>query len=106
MSGKNNPNVHADDVVELNRQQLAPPPRYSVILHNDDFTPMDFVIDVLTRFFNMQFEQATEIMLKVHYEGRAICGTYTADIAETKVQQVSSYAKEHQHPLLCSMDRA
>jgi len=106
MSGSNNPNVHNDDIAELTRQRLAPPPMYKVILHNDDFTPMDFVIDVLARFFNMQYERATEVMLKVHYEGSAVCGVYTAEIAETKVQQVSQYAKEHQHPLLCTMERA
>ncbi|MGI5308950.1 ATP-dependent Clp protease adapter ClpS [Rheinheimera sp. WS51] len=91
---------------ELTRQQLEPPPMYRVVLHNDDYTPMDFVIDVLSRFFNLQYEQATEIMLKVHHEGKGICGTFTAEIAETKVQQVMQYAKEHQHPLLCTMERA
>lgn len=91
---------------ELTRQRVEPPPMYKVVLHNDDYTPMDFVIDVLTRFFNLQYEKASEIMLKVHYEGKAVCGVFTAEIAETKVQQVSSYAKEHEHPLLCTMERA
>jgi ATP-dependent Clp protease adaptor protein ClpS len=106
MSGKQNSNVHFEDIAELTRQRLAAPPMYKVILHNDDYTPMDFVIDVLSRFFNMQYERATEIMLKVHYEGSAVCGVFTAEIAETKVQQVMIYAKEHQHPLLCTMERA
>ena len=79
---------------------------YRVVLHNDDYTPMDFVIDVLTRFFNMQYEKASEIMLQVHNEGMAVCGVFTAEVAETKVQQVSIYAKEHEHPLLCTMERA
>jgi ATP-dependent Clp protease adaptor protein ClpS len=78
---------------------------YKVVLHNDDYTPMDFVIDVLTRFFNMQYEKASEVMLQVHYEGKAVCGVFTAGIAETKVQQVSEYAREHEHPLLCTMER-
>mgnify|MGYP004701257597 CR=1 FL=1 len=95
-----------DGLAELVRQQVEPPPMYKVVLHNDDYTPMDFVIDVLTRFFNLQYEKASEIMLKVHYEGKAVCGVFTAEIAETKVQQVSTYAKEHQHPLLCTMERA
>ncbi len=95
-----------EGLAELTRQRVEPPPMYKVILHNDDYTPMDFVIDVLTRFFNLQYEKASEIMLKVHYEGKAICGVFTAEIAETKVQQVSSYAKEHEHPLLCTMERA
>ncbi|WP_019676584.1 ATP-dependent Clp protease adapter ClpS [Arsukibacterium perlucidum] len=106
MSGKQNLDTKHDDLAELTRQKVTPPPMYKVILHNDDYTPMDFVIDVLTRFFNMQYEKASEIMLKVHYEGSAVCGIFTAEIAETKVQQVQQYAKEHQHPLLCTMERA
>ncbi|WP_333608239.1 ATP-dependent Clp protease adapter ClpS [Arsukibacterium sp.] len=106
MSGNKDSNVQFDDLAELTRQKVSPPPMYKVILHNDDYTPMDFVIDVLARFFNMQYEKASEIMLKVHYEGRAVCGVFTSEIAETKVQQVSQYAKEHQHPLLCTMERA
>ena len=93
-------------IVQTAPPELKRPSLYAVVLLNDDYTPMDFVIDVLTRFFNMQYERATEVMLKVHYEGSAVCGVYTAEIAETKVQQVSQYAKEHQHPLLCTMERA
>ncbi|MCC5851209.1 MAG: ATP-dependent Clp protease adapter ClpS [Alkalimonas sp.] len=95
-----------EDTAELTRQQVVPPSMYRVILHNDDYTPMDFVIDVLIRFFNMQYEQASEVMLQVHHKGSATCGIFTAEIAETKVQQVSEYAKSHEHPLLCSMERA
>jgi len=104
-----NPNIgsgQTEGLAELTRQKVEPPPMYKVVLHNDDYTPMDFVIDVLTRFFNMQYEKASEIMLKVHYEGKAVCGIFTAGIAETKVQQVSEYAREHEHPLLCTMERA
>jgi len=106
MSGYKENNGTDHGVVEKTRQQVKPPSMYKVILHNDDYTPMDFVIDVLSRFFNMQYEQATEVMLKVHYEGKGVCGVFTAEIAETKVQQVTQYAKEHQHPLLCTMERA
>lgn len=106
MSSNKEGNEQIGGLEELTRQRVAPPPMYKVVLHNDDYTPMDFVIDVLSRFFNMQYEQATEVMLKVHYEGKGICGVFTAEIAETKVQQVMQYAKEHQHPLLCTMERA
>ncbi|GAA0672306.1 ATP-dependent Clp protease adapter ClpS [Rheinheimera tangshanensis] len=106
MSGYKENNVIDHGVVEKTRQQVKPPSMYKVILHNDDYTPMDFVIDVLTRFFNMQYEKASEIMLQVHNEGMAVCGVFTAEVAETKVQQVSIYAKEHEHPLLCTMERA
>lgn len=106
MSGINQGNEQHGGLEELTRQRVAPPPMYRVVLHNDDYTPMDFVIDVLSRFFNMQYEQATEVMLKVHYEGKGVCGVFTAEIAETKVQQVTQYAKEHEHPLLCTMERA
>jgi ATP-dependent Clp protease adaptor protein ClpS len=106
MSGSKQTDGQTDGLAELIRQRVEPPSMYKVVLHNDDYTPMDFVIDVLTRFFNMQYEKASEIMLQVHYEGKAICGVFTAGIAETKVQQVSTYAKEHEHPLLCTMERA
>ncbi|WP_076418774.1 MULTISPECIES: ATP-dependent Clp protease adapter ClpS [Colwelliaceae] len=81
------------------------PPMYNVILLNDDYTPMDFVVEVLRMFFNMNAEQATDIMLDIHYKGKASCGTFTAEIAETKVSQVSSYAIENQHPLKCTMEK-
>ena len=77
---------------------------YKVLLLNDDYTPMDFVIAVLQRFFAMGTEQATRIMLKVHTEGRGICGIYPRDIAATKVDQVSAFARQHQHPLACVME--
>ena len=74
MSGNKDSNEQFGDLEELTRQRVAPPPMYKVVLHNDDYTPMDFVIDVLSRFFNMQYEQATEVMLKVHYEGMLLDG--------------------------------
>ena len=78
---------------------------YNVILNNDDYTPMEFVIEILERFFSMDIDKATQVMLKVHYEGKAICGTFTAEVAETKVAQVTLHSKENEHPLLCTMER-
>lgn len=106
MSGSKLGQEQFEHIAELVRQRVEPPAMYKVILHNDDYTPMDFVIDILMRFFSMQYEKASEVMLQVHYEGKAVCGVFTAGIAETKVQQVLDYAKEHEHPLLCTMERA
>lgn len=86
--------------------RLKPPPMYKVLLLNDDFTPMEFVVVVLQRFFSKSREQATQIMLKVHNEGAGVCGIYPRDVAETKVQQVVSFAREHQHPLQCVMEES
>jgi ATP-dependent Clp protease adaptor protein ClpS len=87
-------------------EQFEKPPMYNVVLLNDDYTPMDFVIDVLCRFFNMDSDKATDIMLEIHYKGKGLCGTYTAEIAETKVEQVNQYALENEHPLQCVMEKA
>lgn len=83
---------------------LQPPPLYKVILLNDDYTPMDFVVDVLEYFFSMNHENATRVMLQIHTRGRGVCGIYTRDIAETKVGQVNEFSRHHQHPLLCVME--
>ena len=80
--------------------------QYTVLLLNDDFTPMDFVVDVLLQFFPMTLEQATQVMLHVHTRGRGVCGVYTREIAESKVAQVNDYARLNQHPLLCMMEMA
>jgi ATP-dependent Clp protease adaptor protein ClpS len=80
------------------------PPLYKILLLNDDFTPMEFVIEVLKVFFYMNQEQATRIMLKVHTEGAGVCGVYTSDVANTKVNQVTEFAKINQHPLRCVME--
>ncbi len=93
-------------VVAPARPDLARPPLYSVLLLNDDYTPMDFVVDVLMRFFAMDLEKATQVMLHVHTRGRGVCGVFTREIAETKVAQVNDYARMNQHPLLCTMERA
>lgn len=94
------------DLLEKEKTKVKPPAMYNVVLNNDDYTPMDFVIEILERFFSLDIEKATEIMLKVHYEGKAICGTYSAEIAETKVAQVTMYSKENEHPLLCTIEQA
>lgn len=80
-----------------------PPPMYQVVIYNDDFTPMDFVVEVLRIFFFKSKGKATEIMMRVHQTGKAVCGIYTKSIAETKVMQVRTYAKQHEYPLRCEM---
>lgn len=91
---------------QVERPQIKPPPQYKVILLNDDYTPMDFVVEILKKFFAMSLAQATEIMLKVHYHGKGVCGIYTYEIAETKAQQVNAYSRQHQHPLVCTVEEA
>lgn len=91
-------------VLEGQRTKLKPPSLFKVLLLNDDYTPMEFVVIVLQRFFAKDREQATLIMLKVHREGRGLCGVYPKDIAATKVEQVLAFANEHQHPLQCVME--
>jgi len=93
-------------VVEPAKPELAPPPLYSVLLLNDDYTPMDFVVDVLVRFFSMNLEKATQVMLHVHTRGRGVCGVYSREVAESKVAQVNEYSRLNLHPLLCTMERA
>jgi ATP-dependent Clp protease adaptor protein ClpS len=90
---------------EKAKPKLQRPSRYQVVIFNDDFTPMDFVVAVLKFYFSMQTEQAVATMLKVHYQGRAVCGVFTRDIAETKVAQVNDFARQHEHPLLCTFER-
>ena len=92
-------------VVERQTAKVVPPPMYQVVLLNDDYTPMDFVVEVLEVFFNLNRELATKVMLAVHTEGRAVCGVFTRDIAETKAMQVNQYARESQHPLLCEIEK-
>lgn len=93
-----------DLAVEEVRPKLEPPKQYKVILNNDDFTPMEFVIQILMTFFSMDHAKATRVMMAVHTKGKGICGTFSYEIAETKVDQVNEYAKINQHPLLCSME--
>ncbi len=91
-------------VVEEVRPRLKRPPMYKVVMLNDDYTPMEFVVDVLETFFGMNREKATQVMLAVHTEGRAVCGVYSRDVAETKSAQVVRCAREHQHPLVCEIE--
>ena len=91
-------------LLDAQSAKAIPPKMFKVLLLNDDYTPMEFVILVLQRFFGMDVEQATRIMLKVHNEGRGVCGVFPRDIAATKVEQVSVFARQHQHPLACIME--
>ncbi len=86
--------------------RVKPPPLYKVLLLNDDYTPMEFVVHVLQMFFGMDRERATQIMLKVHTEGVGVCGVFPRDIASTKVDQVVDFARQHQHPLQCTMEES
>ena len=95
---------HGETILAPERQKTKPPSLYKVILFNDDYTTMEFVVEVLQQFFNMNMEQAQVVMLKIHHEGSAICGIYTHDVAEIKVMQVSEFAKQHEHPLRCDME--
>ena len=87
------------------KPELKKPSMYKVVLLNDDYTPMEFVVTLLEKLFGLDREKATRIMLQVHTHGKGVCGTYTYEIAETKVAQVSEYSQRHQHPLLCEMEQ-
>jgi len=112
MSGdkSNNPNPDMNDdfglAVQEARPRLKKPPLYRVLLLNDDYTPMEFVVEVLELIFTLDREQATRVMLEVHTKGKGICGVFTYEIAETKVAQVSSFAQQNQHPLLSTLEEA
>jgi len=93
-------------VVEAARPKLAKPPLYQVILLNDDYTPMHFVVEVLQVFFGMDYEKANQIMLHVHQRGKGVCGVFTREIAETKVAHVNQHSRESKHPLMCEMEEA
>ena len=97
---------HEDDgvAVEEAKPKLKRPPKYKVLLLNDDYTPMEFVVHILEDFFSMNREKATQVMLNVHTKGMGVCGVYSRDIAETKVELVNTYARESQHPLKCTME--
>ena len=107
MTEKSDP--YQDDgglAVETAKPKLKRPPMYKVLLLNDDYTPMEFVVKVLESFFKMNREKATQIMLNVHTRGVGVCGIFTKDVAETKVAQVNEYSRTHQHPLLCALEEA
>jgi ATP-dependent Clp protease adaptor protein ClpS len=93
-------------ILEPSKAKVKPPKMFKVMLLNDDYTPMDFVVSVLQTFFSYSRERATQIMLKVHREGMGVCGIYSRDVAATKVEQVTAFARQHQHPLRCVMEEA
>ncbi|MFV2031699.1 MAG: ATP-dependent Clp protease adapter ClpS [Gammaproteobacteria bacterium] len=93
-------------LLEGSKAKLSKPPMYKVIILNDDYTPMEFVVHVLEAIFSHSRENATRIMLTVHKSGKGVCGIFTRDIAETRVTQVNSYSRENKHPLLCDMEES
>lgn len=100
------PDNEVDDgiAVEEAKPKLKKPSMYKVLILNDDYTPMDFVVHILEAFFNLPREKATNVMLNVHTKGKGVCGVYTRDVAETKVELVNDYSRQNQHPLLCTME--
>ncbi|CAN5237472.1 ATP-dependent Clp protease adapter ClpS [soil metagenome] len=98
--------IESGVVTKEARPKLKMPPLFKVLILNDDFTPMDFVITILEQFFFMERTKAVQIMLQVHTQGRGICGVYPRDIAETKVMQVTHYSRDQNYPLLCTMEEA
>lgn len=105
MSDDDNGDDFENDLLTKTRPKTARPPLYKVMLLNDDYTPMEFVITVLERFFGLSHAASFEIMLTVHKKGLAVVGVFTHEIAETKVTQVMDYAQQHQHPLQCTMEK-
>lgn len=109
MSERKDPFEHNDSLdlaVEEVRPKIKQPPLYRVLLINDDYTPMEFVVDILESVFSMERTRATQVMLEVHTKGKGICGVFNFEIAETKVAQVTALAQQHQHPLLCTMEKS
>lgn len=93
-------------LVEKSKPKLRKPPMFKVVLLNDDYTPMEFVVLILESFFNMNREKATQVMLHVHTRGKGVCGVFTREIAETKVEQVNQFSRDNQHPLMCDLEAA
>ncbi len=106
MSDKADNHYDDDLATQETKPKLERPPLYKVILINDDYTPMDFVVHILEIFFSIDRENATRIMLDVHTHGKGVCGIFTHEIAETKVSLVNDYSRENQHPLLCTLEKA
>ncbi len=93
-------------LLEAAKPKVKPPKRYQVVLLNDDYTPMDFVVEVLQRFFDMDEIKASAVMLAVHHDGKGVCGVYSREVAEMKVQQVNRYSRQNKHPLMCQLEVA
>jgi ATP-dependent Clp protease adaptor protein ClpS len=106
MSGTQEDDSATEVLTEEGRPKVAEPPKYAVVMHNDDYTTMDFVVEVLQRFFRRTPEEAMKIMLRIHHEGQGVAGIYSFDIAETKVAQVESFAQGKGFPLRCSIEPA
>ncbi len=106
MAESNDPmhNQRGGALLEAVRAEVVPPGKFQVQLLNDDFTPMDFVVYVLQEFFSMNQEKATQVMLQIHTRGRGVCGVYSREVAESKVNQVNRFSHENHHPLLCVME--
>ena len=104
LSNETHEEAEGDIAVQAAKPELKRPPMYCVVLMNDDYTPMDFVIEILQQYFAMNLDQATQVMLTVHYEGKGVAGIYPRDIAETKANQVNNYARSQGHPLLCQIE--
>ncbi len=104
--GPGNPGGPETGVVVRTRVRVRKPSMYKVVMLNDDYTPMEFVVMILERFFNKSHEEANNIMLHVHQKGVGVCGVFTYEVAETKVTQVMDLAREHQHPLQCTLEKA
>lgn len=105
MSGQNLEEIVRHTISETkSRTEIRMPRKYKVILLNDDYTPMEFVVEVLKHFFHLSEENAVQVMLQVHLQGKGVCGVFTRDIAETKIALVNEYARMNQHPLLSSME--
>ena len=102
--GEGGDDYESGTTTALEKPKLKKPPLYKVILINDDYTPMDFVVEVLRSFFGMNVEKATQVMLKVHTEGKGVCGVFSKDVAESKATQVNDYSRECEQPLLCSVE--
>jgi len=110
MANEKRPEIEHDEGYDLTVEEARPkvrqPSLYRVVLINDDYTPMEFVVDILESVFGMERTQATRVMLAVHTKGKGLCGVYNYEIAETKVAQVMGIANQHQHPLLCTMEES
>ena len=105
-NGEQRPRQDDGLILQEAKPRLKKPPLFKVILLNDDYTPMEFVVHVLEVFFGKDRQSATRIMLEVHTRGKGVCGTFTHEIAETKVAQVNAYSRENSHPLLCTLEQA
>ncbi|HHT00296.1 MAG TPA: ATP-dependent Clp protease adapter ClpS [Thiomicrospira sp.] len=93
-------------LLERAKATVKPPKRYQVVLMNDDYTPMEFVVEVLQRFFGLDELKANAVMLAVHHDGKGVCGVFSREVAEMKVQQVNSYSRQNKHPLMCQLEVA